>query len=832
MSKVHDSSMLQTLRAYPTSSIFTNGLRRKQIALLQECPNDTSKLILFEHGWCRKALEVLAKSNGETLTQHVVDCLRVADTIIPSLPLSEEEKRILSSDIRLALAFHDAGKAAIGFQKVMEGKEQSWGGKRHEILSASLASSVPSISESVIFAILTHHKSIPSTALGEEKRALDFQSLPLDEESEQYLAWKKMKSEWKANYPAFRRSWVNICGLIGREDLIGIDSLPRIRLDCAWLMRQSGPVSQLSKKSYSERRYFSLLRGLLMVSDHLASGSYFPPREHFSIQMHVNSGIYEKFRAKLHAFQLEMSQTKGSVILRAPTGSGKTEAALMWAASNEERYSRLYYVLPNIASINAMFQRLKALFGAQFVGLLHSRAREAIYRRLSSGDDLESKLKDQGNAGMLSAVARSIWFPVRVCTPHQILRFSLRGKGWETMLAEFPRALFVFDEVHAYDPRLVGQIIATAMLARRWMAESAFVSATMPSFLANLIKRNFTEEGSAEPKFLLPDAVQDRQVVERKRHILHLEEGHLSDYVSRIIDDMERGLRVLIVCNTVSASQQIFMSLRETLKKKYAEDTIDNDLLMLIHSRFTRRDRSSKEYRIMDPARRPKILVSTQVVEVSLDISYDVAYLEPAPIDALIQRMGRVNRYGEKGLAPIHLVKNEISPRSVYREKERINRSIQELSELSRKGVPVSESDLVEAAERVYSGGYNEEETDLFNQGINNLELQDFENEMLAGASEDWKDQILSDSWGIDILPKRYLKDFQTNIERRLFIEAYSYLAPVPWKSRIREEADFSGDLAISSWNYSDLSGFSVPADDPWDDDLHDQVPSDPSNII
>ncbi len=71
---------------------------------------------------------------------------------------------------------------------------------------------------------------------------------------------------------------------------------------------------------------------------------------------------------------------------------------------------------------------------------------------------------------------------------------------------------------------------------------------------------------------------------------------------------------------------------------------------MLVHSRFRRKDRAKKERRLREEfegkngGHRPCWVVATQVVEVSLDISFDRMITACAPIDALIQRFGRINR--------------------------------------------------------------------------------------------------------------------------------------------------------------------------------------------
>ena len=777
--------------------------------------------------------ELLAKDDEETLSNHVSDCISVAKRIVPSLPLTEDEKLRLLDDVVLALAFHDVGKAATGFQNVLRKKADNWRGWRHEILSASFASAVPTMTEAVIFAVLTHHKSIPNDSLRSERRALVREFIPIGE-AEEFQPWRKMKKEWHDNYDSFHESWLRICNEIERRDLVDVKSLPSLRLDEAWLERSASAFGQLRKKSFEERRYFSLLRGLVMVCDHMASGHYRPNMIVDGLLMTSRSRILDGMHQHSRAFQNVMAETKGSAILRAPTGSGKTEAALLWASQNAEKNSRMYYVLPNIASINAMFERLKVAYGEKSVGLLHSRARAAIYRLLDSGEDLESKLSDQKTSKMLSGLAHSIWFPVRVCTPHQVLRFSLRGRGWEPMLAEFPNSIFIFDEIHAYDPRLVGQILATAKLVKKWNAKCAFLSATMPSFLSNLIRQYVLVTSTMDetrPNLITPDPNLDRDILEKKRHILICDNGTLLDFTPRIIEDMQNGLKVLVVCNTVRASQEVFEQLCDRLGKKTSSEGLDT-LIMLIHSRFTRQDRNEKEIKIMKRESQPRILVATQVVEVSLDISYDVAYLEPAPIDAAIQRMGRVNRMGESPPAPIHLMSEEISSRSVYKNRERVKSSLAELYELSKNNHPLSESEMVSAADRVYKDGFNQEEKHLFDSGIGNIELGNFEGEMLAGASEDWKDEVLSDQGGIDVLPHVLKDKFDSLVEKKLIIEAYSLLVPVQYWNLGKYNAYQSQNVFVIDWQYSPVTGLAVDNSDPTDNDLFDSVPSTPSGVI
>jgi len=92
--------------------------------------------------------------------------------------------------------------------------------------------------------------------------------------------------------------------------------------------------------------------------------------------------------------------------------------------------------------------------------------------------------------------------------------------------------------------------------------------------------------------------------------------------------------RTLIIVNTVAESQKIYKILKEEMG--------NSRKITLIHGDYSYRDRSEKENQISNT----DILIATQVAEVSLDISFEVLITELAPLPSLIQRFGRVNRYG------------------------------------------------------------------------------------------------------------------------------------------------------------------------------------------
>ena len=121
------------------------------------------------------------------------------------------------------------------------------------------------------------------------------------------------------------------------------------------------------------------------------------------------------------------------------------------------------------------------------------------------------------------------------------------------------------------------------------------------------------------------------------RHIIHKADS-INDLTLVISEAISNNQKILFVCNQVKRAQALYRQLSGNYP--------DTDK-MLIHSRFKRGVRNQLESdlkNIYNESSKTCLVVSTQVVEVSLDISFDMMITECAPIDALIQRFGRINR--------------------------------------------------------------------------------------------------------------------------------------------------------------------------------------------
>jgi len=152
-------------------------------------------------------------------------------------------------------------------------------------------------------------------------------------------------------------------------------------------------------------------------------------------------------------------------------------------------------------------------------------------------------------------------------------------------------------------------------------AKILIMSATMPSFLKDMFLDDLHIEN---------EIVMDKKELSRYlRHKCNIIDGDILENIDLIIKRLQNKEKVLIVCNTVNRAQDVYKLLRNQV----------NDSALL-HGRFILKDREAIEKNLENL----NLLVGTQVIEVSLDIDYDVCFSEPAPIDALIQRFGRINR--------------------------------------------------------------------------------------------------------------------------------------------------------------------------------------------
>ncbi len=277
----------------------------------------------------------------------------------------------------------------------------------------------------------------------------------------------------------------------------------------------------------------------------------------------------------------------------------------------------------------------------------------------------------------------------------------------------------------------------------------------------------------------------DREVLLRVRHRIVHRHGTVADLSAL---ELRRNAATLVVCNHVRTAQETYERLRASEAS-----------IMLLHGRFNRRDRVRKEQALTGGGLLPGVLVATQVVEVSLDIDFERLVTEPAPIDALVQRMGRVNRAGvQASPAMVELLERQSSPHALY-PQDLVRGSIVELLEAGERG-PLSEADLVRRADRVYGSGYAGDHQAEFLAGLNHPGLSEFDDRALAGAHEDWVESVIeSADSSIDVLPDCLEAEYRDLMANGLWLEANALLVPVRLRS-LRAHCGLRHDRVDGIW--------------------------------
>ncbi|MBV9689447.1 MAG: CRISPR-associated helicase Cas3' [Ktedonobacteraceae bacterium] len=566
-----------------------------------------------------------------------------------------------------ACFLHDFGKAASGFQSMLRTRER-WA-RRHEVLSlAFLDWIVPAFSSVeqkwVLAAIVSHHRDAHEITSTYDKRAnpelVEDMLTQLDEGTVRGLwRWLQECSAAWIDALALHQFAVQPIPLVDEEQAVRMTCVEGVQRTHAWLTSYRHFIEDLDEER--DLRIVTtlvMLRGLTTTADHMASAhlKQVPQGIERSWQAFAQEGL--KGIAQLYAHQYESAQHHHtSAMLVAPTGSGKTEAALFWALGNgTEATSRLFYTLPYQASMNAMYDRLSSYFGESAVGLQHGRALQALYQRLMQGESGPSSVAQA--AQWQHHLTRLHACPVKVLSPYQMLKTVYQIKGFEGMLADYTQAAFIFDEIHAYDANRLALLLALVKHLRDSYGARFFVmSATFPSLLREIMP---TILGISEPIM-----AEQALFAQFKRHHLRLLDGDLLEAgIARIISDVRQGKSVLVCCTTIQRAQDM----REALLKQLPPECVE-----LLHSRFTMKDRLEREATIrarcaVDAAHTALAVVATQVVEVSLNIDVDTIYSDPAPLDALVQRFGRVNRARKKHIVPVHVFRQPRDGQKVYLE--------------------------------------------------------------------------------------------------------------------------------------------------------------------
>lgn len=393
---------------------------------------------------------------------------------------------------------------------------------------------------------------------------------------------------------------------------------------------------------------YLLIKGLLNKFDYTVSAGY--ENAESAIDLHEKKLVknIEKFLngKELRPAQkfMKMNRDKNLIVI-APTGSGKTEASLLWMNGEKS-----FYTLPLKVSSNAIYLRIKENYEYKDVALLHSDAMAVYLREYNGNEDIGEKYE---RSKMLSQ-------PLTVCTVDQLFRFVYRALGTEIFAATLKYSKLVLDEIQAYEPRVIATIIYGLKMIQEMGGKFAIITATFPPVLKYFMEQYGLVEGK---QYIFKDFTgKEYQVEKYPRHKVEIRHSEMN------LDEIRlrgKNRKVLVICNIVSKAQKLYKKL-------------EGENVWLLHSKYIRRDRAFLERKIMgfSESGESGIWITTQIVEASLDIDFDILYTEMCTADSLLQRMGRCNRKGRYCPNEANIVvfdnRNGVSEgkrRSVYEDK-------------------------------------------------------------------------------------------------------------------------------------------------------------------
>lgn len=367
----------------------------------------------------------------------------------------------------------------------------------------------------------------------------------------------------------------------------------------------------------------------------------------------------------------------GLLVIEAPMGEGKTEAALVAAEIMAARFGAggLHLCLPTQASADGMFSRVlewaNRLPGDQLsmdsaIWLGHGKAAfNDQWAELLSGsrhihaDDERPRL---GPHGWVRGRKRAFLSTVCVSTVDHLLLAGLRAKHLMLRHLGLANKVVVVDEVHAYDAWMSGYLDKVLGWLGTYRVPVVLLSATLPpSRRASLVeaytgsKPDVSVSGNDGYPLVTTASARgvEQAVPERSSRSVAVKIEFGGTEVDQVLDEVaeavQAGACVLLVHNTVSRAQRSHRLLSELL---------GGDRVTLTHSRFLAGDRSRNDVDLLDrfgsPNRlerrgstRPEghVVVSTQVAEQSLDVDFDLLVTDLAPVDLVLQRMGRLHRH-------------------------------------------------------------------------------------------------------------------------------------------------------------------------------------------
>lgn len=337
------------------------------------------------------------------------------------------------------------------------------------------------------------------------------------------------------------------------------------------------------------------------------------------------------------------------VLLESPPGSAKTESALYVAIQMMQYYNKagVYFALPTMATANGMFSRVGELIDYLDMSPASLAHGQAWIQKQNFTSDAESWF----NRSHLRLL-----MPSCVGTIDQAMSSVLQLKYIALKLLGLSNKVLIIDEIHSYDDYMLSIVKRLLEFCKEMNVPVVCASATLPILKKRDLLSAYNED-VAEPDFVFSKGYPLITVVEsetyevkeypvtpdyfRSYDLTYQDNMAPEEIAAELVEKYKQGGNVMYLANTVKRAQFVTSLL----------ESMGYDVL-LYHARYSSARREEIEKRFLElygvnKDKRPErsIIVTTQVGEQSLDFDVDYLITDVAPIDLLVQRMGRVFRH-------------------------------------------------------------------------------------------------------------------------------------------------------------------------------------------
>lgn len=556
----------------------------------------------------------LAKSDGETITDHTNNLFKQLNLLKSIYPEAIQSSKLFKL-IHLAAAYHDLGKINNKFQDRMKSNTHLPLGQR-----------LPDIHEyyhNYLSVALINYQFLQQQGFNENEIKALYNAVGYHHH--------RQKDTQFYNDQTYQQAINNLKNPANQFDFtkVGLpkDTKPTIPLSDYFKLQEPLTLPEhYPNQEFLDDAMFVL--GFLNRADFAASGHY---QIEVGPRVQLNKNILPALSKRLsdskktpiqaHFNNLQSwaaDHTDQDCIVIAQTGIGKTEAAINWSDS-----SKTLFLLPLRSASYPIFTRLHDEYQITNSTLLDSDTAETLQNRVSDRNTYRQALNQ----------SRQLSYQATVATVDQLVPSVFHYQGYEPKMVTSAYSHIILDEIQMYDARLLAYTIAYIQEAQKYGAKIFIMTATLAPFVKDiLVKKLHIKSDNLPTPFLNHKLLH--------RHNIKVKDTGINS--TDILQHYQKAHdKTLAICNTVKQARKLTQDLLNN-------PNINNNEIHLLHSRFIHQERAEKEHAIVNFTKsnnhQSGIWISTQIVEASLDIDFDMLFTELSDLTGLFQRMGRCYR--------------------------------------------------------------------------------------------------------------------------------------------------------------------------------------------